>query len=94
LDHGEATIEILINEEGKVFLPRVVETTDPAFGYAAVQAVVDWRFEPPTAAGKPAIVRVQVPFSFESEPAAPKPEAPPAAPPVPPAATNPAATNP
>jgi len=94
LDHGEATIEILINEEGKVFLPRVVETTDPAFGYAAVQAIVAWRFEPPLAAGKPAIVRVLVPFKFVLEPAATKAELPPAAPQTPPEDTNPAATNP
>jgi len=94
IDHGEARIEILIDEEGKVCLPRIVEVTDPAFGYAAVQAVVAWRFEPPTAAGKPAIVRVQIPFSFGLEPAVTKPAAPPVAPQTPPAGTNPGATNP
>jgi TonB family protein len=94
LDRGQARIEVLIDEKGEVCLPRVVEATDPAFGYAAIQAVVAWRFEPPTAAGKPAIVRVQVPFSFVSEPAVTKPEVPPAAPQTPPADTIPEATNP
>jgi TonB family protein len=64
LDRGSATAEVLIDEEGKVCLPRIVKATDPAFGYAAVQAVIDWRFEPPTVGGKPVVVRVQVPFEF------------------------------
>jgi TonB family protein len=94
LDHGETTIEILIDEEGKVGLPRIVEATDPAFGYAAVQAIADWRFEPPMAAGKPAIVRVQVPFNFVLEPAVAKSEIPPAAPQTHTTDTKPEATNP
>jgi len=94
LDRGEARIEVLIDEEGKVFLPRIVEATDPAFGYAAVQAVTEWRFEPPTAAGKPAIVRVLVPFDFALEPAATKPEVPAAASQTHTADTTPEAANP
>jgi TonB family protein len=70
VDQGKATIEILIDEEGKVRLPRIVEATDPAFGYAAVQAVAEWRFEPPKSGGKPAIVCVRVPFSFHQQIAA------------------------
>jgi TonB family protein len=67
LNHGSAKVEILIDEEGKVHLPRIAEASYPAFGYAAVQAVIDWRFEPPKAGGEPAIVRVQVPFEFKQE---------------------------
>lgn len=66
-DNGEAKIEVLIDTDGKVRLPRIVEATDPAFGYAAIQAVADWRFEPPVAGGKAVVVRVQVPFSFRQE---------------------------
>ncbi|MFT3783403.1 MAG: TonB family protein [Nibricoccus sp.] len=76
---GSAKIEILINSEGKVCLPRIVEASDPAFGYAAVQAVVSWRFEPPKAGGKTVVARVQLPFHFGK--AAPQPEAPKPAPP-------------
>lgn len=61
---GEALLEILINEEGHVILPRIVSASDPAFGYAAVQSVSAWWFEPPKAGGKPVVVRVRVPFSF------------------------------
>lgn len=61
---GEALIEFLIDEEGRARLPRVVSATDDAFGYAAVQSVAQWRFEPPTRGGKPVVVRAQIPIAF------------------------------
>jgi TonB family protein len=73
IDRGEALIEILIDEEGKVRLPRIARATEPAFGYAAIQAVVDWRFEPPKAGGKSAVVHVQVPFGFKQQSQSAKP---------------------
>lgn len=66
-ERGEAKIEVLIDEEGKVRLPRIVTATEPAFGYAAIQAVMAWRFAPPKVGGKPTVVRVQVPFTFNLE---------------------------
>ncbi|MBL9186036.1 MAG: TonB family protein [Opitutaceae bacterium] len=63
---GEALIEFIIDEEGWSRLPRIVSATDEAFGYAAVQAVAAWRFEPPLRGGKPVAVRVQVPMVFGS----------------------------
>jgi TonB family protein len=74
---GEAMIECLVDEDGRVRLPRVVTATDPAFGYAAVQACAAWWFEQPKAGGKAAIVRVRLPFNFNSTP--PKPAKTPAA---------------
>jgi TonB family protein len=67
-DQGQARIEFLIDEEGHARLPRIAEASDPAFGYAAVQAVSQWLFEPPKAGGKAVVVRVVVPFTFESKP--------------------------
>ena len=61
---GEAMIEFLIDEEGRARLPRIVSATDDAFGYAAVQSVATWRFEPPTRGGKPVVVRAQIPITF------------------------------
>jgi TonB family protein len=61
---GEATVEILIDGEGRARLPRVVAASDPAFGWAAVQAVAVWRFEPPTRKGQPVVTRVRIPFEF------------------------------
>jgi TonB family protein len=68
VDRGEARIELLVDEEGHARLPRIVVASDPAFGYAAVQAVAQWLFEPPKSSAKPAVVRVIVPFVFEIKP--------------------------
>ena len=61
---GSATIEFLINESGHVCLPRIVQATNPAFGYSAMQAISVWLFDPPTANRSPAVVRVRIPFNF------------------------------
>jgi TonB family protein len=68
VDHGTARVEFLIDTDGHARLPRIVEASDPEFGYAAVQAVAQWLFEPPKAGGKAAVVRVEVPFDFVSRP--------------------------
>ena len=64
---GETVIEILIDEKGHAKLPRVVSASEPAFGYAAVQAVSSWWFQPPHQNGKPVITRVRVPIDFKVE---------------------------
>lgn len=61
---GSALVEFLVDEEGRVHLPRIIEASKPEFGYAAVQAVATWRFEKPVAKGKPATVRVRLPVEF------------------------------
>lgn len=61
---GEALIEFFIDEEGQAQLPRIVSASQPAFGYAAAQAVSQWRFKPLTRAGKAVVVRVRVPVVF------------------------------
>lgn len=71
---GDAVIEFLVDEEGRARLPRIVKASDAAFGYAAVQAITEWRFQPPKAGGKTVVARVQAPFKFAapaSDPAAP-----------------------
>jgi TonB family protein len=62
---GEALVECVIDKEGRACLPWVVSSSAPEFGYAAVQAVNTWLFSPPKSAGKPAAVRVRVPFVFK-----------------------------
>ena len=63
-DHGAATVEIVIDEDGRARIPRVVSASEPAFGYAAVQAIAFWRFDPPLSGGKKVKTKVQVPFDF------------------------------
>jgi TonB family protein len=67
---GEALVEFLIDEDGRARLPRIVSATDDAFGYAAVQSIASWRFEPPQRGGKSVVVRVQIPVNFSRTPAA------------------------
>lgn len=64
ISSGKATIEFLIDETGQVRLPRIINATDPAFGYAAAQTITQWRFTPPLQNGKPVISKVRVPVSF------------------------------
>jgi TonB family protein len=68
VEQGTATIELLIDAEGHARLPRIVDASDPAFGYAAVQAVSQWLFEPPKVGGRSTVARVRVTFEFEATP--------------------------
>jgi TonB family protein len=62
---GQAEVEFFVDETGRVQLPRMVTSTDPAFGYAACQAVASWRYEPLLLNGKPTIVRAQQTLFFK-----------------------------
>jgi TonB family protein len=68
---GNALIEFLVDEDGRARLPRIVSASDEAYGYAAMQAIARWHFEPPTRGGQAAIVRVTIPIKFAA--AAPTP---------------------
>ncbi len=61
---GTADVEVVIDREGRVRLPRLVQASHPAFGWAAATAVQQWLFSPPTRAGQPVDVRIRIPFSF------------------------------
>jgi TonB family protein len=61
---GSATLEMIIDQEGRVLLPQIIEASAPEFGYAAVQAVKQWTFVHPTVDGKPVYVRVRIPIDF------------------------------
>jgi TonB family protein len=66
-DTGKAVVEFLIDEQGHVRLPRIVSTSDPAFGDAAAQALTAWQFAAPTVGGQPTIVKVRIPMEFKAE---------------------------
>lgn len=61
---GEAMIEFFVDKNGDAQLPRIVSSSAPEFGYAAVQAVATWRFEPPRKGGKSVVVRALIPINF------------------------------
>ena len=60
-----AQIEFIIDHDGRVRLPRIVKTSDKAFGWAAATAVSRWFFTPPSHQGEPVYVRVSVPLAYE-----------------------------
>jgi TonB family protein len=61
---GQAVVEFLIDHDGNVQLPRVISATAPAFGYAAVQGVSEWKFAALTSHGRPVDVRARIPIKF------------------------------
>lgn len=65
LVHGEAVLECLVDAEGRAQEIRVTESTHPAFGQAAVEALERWEFSPGTINGQPAPMRIRVPFDFK-----------------------------
>ncbi|MEZ5415380.1 MAG: TonB family protein [Opitutaceae bacterium] len=62
---GSATIECIIDQYGRVCLPRIVSASREEFGWAAATAAAQWRFAPPTVRGDPVDVKVQIPFTFK-----------------------------
>ncbi|MBE2213618.1 MAG: TonB family protein [Opitutaceae bacterium] len=70
---GSTTVEFAIDHHGRVCEPIVIQSTHRALGYAAVQAVASWCFDPPTRAGTPVATRVRIPFRFEPGAAAVQP---------------------
>lgn len=71
VSEGDAFIEFLIDEAGHARLPRVISAKDPAFGYAAMQAVGTWLFTPPLSGGKPVVTRAKIPLTFSLNAAPP-----------------------
>lgn len=51
-EQGQATIEFYIDELGNVRCPKLVSGTNLDFGRATLQAVSQWRFQPPIAQGE------------------------------------------
>lgn len=59
------TVEFYIDEEGRVRLPAVSRTeAGSVFAASALDAVRQWRFDPPTVKGRPVLVLVTQEFNF------------------------------
>ena len=64
---GMARIEFILSRRGTVELAHVLEATSPEYGYAAIQAMSEWQFEPPRRDGKVVDTRLILPLIFEKE---------------------------
>ena len=71
---GNAVVSFFIDETGKVRIP-VVESYEGHRGLAdsAYNAILQWKFKPPTISGRPVVVRVSQPFDFKPSPDADAP---------------------
>jgi TonB family protein len=65
---GEATIEFVVDGNGKVQLPRIVSSTQWEFGWAAATALLRSEFTPPRKGGEPAATRMRIPVMFAASP--------------------------
>jgi TonB family protein len=66
-DAGEVTVDFYIDEEGRVRIPVARATSDAVFANAAVDAVSQWQFDPPTSQGKPVLVHAVQIFTIKPE---------------------------
>jgi TonB family protein len=65
---GRAEIELVVDHEGRVRLPRIISATEPEFGWAAATALAQCIFTPPTRGGVPLNVKVRIPVDFAAAP--------------------------
>ncbi|MFH1761672.1 MAG: TonB family protein [bacterium] len=63
---GEAVLELIVNEAGRVFSARVIRETPPGYGFgqAAVKAYLNGVFSVPKSGGVPVKYRAVVPVEF------------------------------
>jgi TonB family protein len=65
---GQVTIEFYIDETGSVRLPCAEPGDDPELSALAVEALMQWKFYPPTVDGRPVLVRAMQIFDFAPQP--------------------------
>lgn len=65
---GEAVVEFVVDSSGIVRAPRVLSASASEFGFAAAQAVANWRFAPASKDGVPVEVIVRQPLRFGATP--------------------------
>lgn len=61
---GKVQVSFYIDSTGNVRMPTVEPNTHPYLAQMAVAAVKDWKFEPPTARGKPVLIAARQEFDF------------------------------
>lgn len=62
---GKATIDLVVDADGRVRHAKVLEASESAFGEAALKAVQDWTYAPAQKNGGAVAVHLQVPLFFK-----------------------------
>lgn len=62
---GQATVDFIVDAQGRVRNVTVVSATDPAIADSAVEAVARWQFEPAQKSGGPVAMHSQEPIVFK-----------------------------
>jgi TonB family protein len=65
---GSATVDFYVDAQGRVLLPELASASQEDFGWAALTAVNQWRFEPPRRGGQPVVARGRVQLKAEAPP--------------------------
>ena len=68
--HGAVEVQFYINEAGEVRMPAVVNADRVDIAVEALDAVRQWKFEPPTRKGRPVMITAMQRFDFDKETAA------------------------
>jgi TonB family protein len=66
-ERNVVTLDFFVDEKGEPRMPVVVSSPDDAFSQAAVDALVQWRFSPPTREGKPVATHVKQEIIFSKK---------------------------
>jgi protein TonB len=64
---GTVYLKAIIGKDGSVTSVTVLKSTNEIFNDAAIEALKQWTFKPPTIKGEPATAEVVVPFKFKLE---------------------------
>lgn len=64
---ASVTLDFIVDAQGRPRMPVVLTTPNEVYAAAAVDALEQWQFAPPTRAGRPVAVRVQQQFVFEPD---------------------------
>jgi zinc protease len=69
---GTATVEFVVDTNGRVIIAKAIEASHPDFGKAAEEAVMKWVFVPGEKDGKKMPTRMRTPITFDLAPPAKK----------------------
>lgn len=64
---GKVNVILIVNEQGRIELPKIQSSSDPVFNKASLNAVKKWKFEPGKRNGKAVRTRMRVPITFSKD---------------------------